>query len=221
MSKTESRTYSMKKTSELLSFHRLAPHILLHMKAKTMIMYMKAKKMTIVAAMLFMASAAYAGFDYDAATNGIGDWNLLTLGGFTFAKPVSVDLAPINAPNADAQYSIRCQLVYQDKNLPRPRSDYEKELARDTGSLLNDWLQEFIADQYVGAEYSDLFPKYYNCWFTEDLNFRFPAYVAGKIAKIGNAARINIAAVTVTVNAEGEFRAELEEYWRSLHPDEQ
>ena len=186
------------------------------MKTKTM--YMKTKKMTIVAAMLFMASAAYAEFDYQAATNGIGDWNLLTLGGFTFAKPVSVDLAPTNAPNAGAQYSIRCQLVYADKNLPRPETTQEMRAALATGSLLNAWLKEFIAAQYVGAEYSDLFLKYYDSRFTEDINVRFPEYVEEKIAEMDDDVRIDIAAVTVTVNAEGEFRAELEEYWRGLRP---
>ena len=205
MSRTGFRTDSTKKTSEQLSFTGVGVHIFFHMKAKIT---------TIAAAMLLTASAAYAEYDCQTVTSGIGDWNLLTLGGFTFAKPMSVDLAPTNAPKADAQYSIRCQVVYQDRNLPRPETDEETVVARATGKLLNGWLKELVADQYVGAEYSDLLSKYYDGRFTEDLNARFPAYVAEKIAEMEDGVRIDIAAVTVTVNAEGEFFADLAELWR-------
>ena len=205
MSKTRFRTGSMKKTSSHLSFTAVTAHIFLCMKTK---------KLMVVAAMLSMASAVYAWFDCQVASNGIGDWNLVTLGGYTFAKSISVDLAPTNAPKADAQYSIRCQVVYQDRNLPRPKTDEERDEARKTGNRLNDWLKELVADQYVGAEYSDLLSKYFDVQFAEDLNCRFPAYAAEKIAEMDEDERIDIATVTVTVNAEGEFYADLAELWR-------
>ena len=205
MSKTGFRTDSMKKASEALSSTGVNAHIFLCMKTKILM---------VVAAMLTMVSAAYAGYDYQVASNDIGDWNLVTIGGYTFAKSTLVDLAPTNAPKADAQYSIRCQVVYKDNNMPRPKTDEEAAVARATGKLLNIWLKEFAADQYGGAEYSDLLPKYCDGRFTEDLNARFPAYVAEKIAEMEDDVRIDIDAVTVLVNAEGEFFADLVEFWR-------
>lgn len=205
MSKTGFRTDSMKKAYELLSFTGMNVHIFLCMKTKTLM---------VVAAMLSMASAAYAGYDCQVASNDIGDWNLVTIGGYTFAKSISLDLAPTNAPKADARYSIRCQVVYQDRNLPRPKTEKEMGFARATGGLLNIWLKEFVAEQYVGAEYSDLLSKYCDGRFTEDLNVRFPAYVVEKIAEMDEDERVDVAAVTVTVNAEGEFQADLVELWR-------
>ena len=169
---------------------------------------MKGKTIAVVAALLFMTSAAHA-YDFDPIVNGIGDWNLLTLGGFTFARPVSIDLMPTNAPNAGTRYSIRCQVVYKDRNLPRPETEDEKEVARATGTLLNEWLMDLIADQYAGAEFADLLSVYYDGRLVADLNDRFPSYVAERIEGIKTNARINIAAVTVIVNAEGELRSKL------------
>ena len=212
MLKTGFRTDSMKKAYEHLSSTRVNAHIFSCMKTKTLI---------VVAAMLSMVSAAYAGYDCQVASNGIGDWNLVTIGGYTFAKSISLDLAPTNAPKSEAQYSIRCQVVYQDRNIPRPKTEKEMDFARATGSLLNIWLKELVADQYGGAEYADLLSKYFAGWFTEDINARFPAYVAEKIAEMDDDVRIDIAAVTVTVNAEGEFYADLAELWRQQTPAQQ
>ena len=204
MSKTGHHTYSTKKISDQLSFHRGDVHIFTCMKTKALI---------VVAAVLSMTSAVCA-HDFDPIVNGIGDWDILTLGGYTFARSISIDLAPTNAPKADARYSIRCQVVYKDNNIPRPKTDEEKALVRATGSLLNIWLKEVVAEQYVGAEYSDLLSKHYDKQFTENLNELFPAYVAEKIAEMDDDVRIDVAVVTVTVNAEGELHADLVELWR-------
>ncbi len=169
---------------------------------------MKSKIIVAVAAMLIMVSAAHA-YDFDPIDNGIGDWNLLTLGGFVFARSVSIDLMPTNAPNSDARYSIRCQVVYKDKNLPRPETEDEKELALATGKLLNEWLEDFIADRYVGRAFAELLLAYYDKKFVDEINDCFPAYVAEKVKEIASRVRINITAVTVIVNAEDEFRSEL------------
>ncbi len=164
-------------------------------------------------AVLSMMSAAQA-YDCQIIGSGIGDSNLLTLGGFTFAKPISVDLKPKNAPNAGVRYSIRCQVVYEDKNLQRPETDDEVKVARETGSLLNELLLVFVADQYVGADFSELLSVYYARQFTDDLNEKFQDYVTEKLSAMDVGRRINIATVTVTVNAEGEFRAALAELKR-------
>ena len=211
MQKAKSHTDSMKKGSKSTSSTGGSAHTLLCMRTKMLM---------LLAAVLAIA-AAHAEYDCQVVSNGIGDWNLLTIGGYTFAKPVSIDLSPTNAPNADAQYSIRCQVVYQDRNIPRPKTKKEMRFARATGNLLNIWLKDFVADQYVGAEYSDLLSKYCDGRFTEDLNGRFPAYVAEKIAEMDDDMRIDIAAVTVTVNAEGEFFADLVELWRQQKSAEQ
>ena len=171
---------------------------------------MKSKIIVAVAMMLVMASAAYA-YDFDPIDNGIGDWNLLTLGGFVFARSVSIGLMPTNAPNSDARYSIRCQVVYKDKNLPRPETEDDKEVALATGKLLNEWLKDYIADRYVGREFAELLLAYYDKKFVDELNDCFPVYVAEKVKEIASRVRINIVAVTVLVNAEGEFRAALVE----------
>ena len=190
----------MRAKSEIAVIHWLDAH---------MIQYMKSKTLLTVAAMSVMALAAFADYDCQIISSGIGDSNLLTLGGFTFARPVSIDLMPTNAPNAGTRYSIRCQVVYKDRNLPRPKTEDEKEVARATGTLLNEWLMDLIADQYAGAEFADLLSVYYDGRLVADLNDRFPSYVAERIEGIKTNARINIAAVTVTVNAEGELRSKL------------
>ena len=174
---------------------------------------MKTNSLIVMTAVLSMISAAHA-YDCQTIDSGIGDLNLLTLGGFTFAKPISVDLKPKNAPNAGIRYSIRCQVVYEDKNLQRPETDEEVKLARETGSILNELLLAFVADQYIGAEFSELLSVYYARRFTDDLNEKFQDYVTEKISAMDVGRRINISTVTVTVNAEGEFRAGLAELKR-------
>ena len=211
MQKAKFHTDSMKKGSKSTSSTGRSAHTLLCMRTKILMLF---------AAVLAIA-VAHAEYDCQVVSNGIGDWNLLTLGGYTFAKSISMDLSPTNAPKADAQYSIRCQIVYKDNNLPRPMTDEETVVARATGNLLNDWLKELVADQYVGAEYADLVSTYCDGRLTEDLNGRFPAYVAEKTAVMDDDERIDIAAVTVTVNAEGEFYAELAERWRQQTSAEQ
>ena len=205
MSKTAFHTDSMKTKSEIVVIHRLAAHILFRMRAKISI---------FTVAILAMVLVSYAEHDYQIISSGIGDSNLLTVGGFTFAKPILIDLMPTNVPNYDMRYSIRCQVVYKDKNLPRPETDEEKTLARATGKLLNSWLEDLVKERYTGVEFADLLVKYHDARFTEDLNSRFAEYVADKINEVKSRVRINIETVTVTVNAEGEFRAVLAELWK-------
>lgn len=170
---------------------------------------MKTRLWLVIAVAFTCATTLYA-HNYQGYQNVIGDWNVLTLGGYTIANPISVDLAPTNAPDASAQYSIRCQLIYRDNRIPRPRSDNELKIVLGTGNVLNEWLRDFIANEYAGSDYDDLFEKYKNCMLAEDLNARFPEYIAEQILKIEDPlARPDVDTVTVTVSAEGAFRDDL------------
>ena len=167
-------------------------------------------KPCLVIAVAFTCATALSEHNYQGYENGIGDWNVLTLGGYTIAKPISVDLAPTNAPDISVQYSIRCQLIYRDNLIPRPTSDDELDIVIRTGDVLNWWLKDFIADEYAGAEYDDLLAKYKSGALAYDLNTKFPGYIAEQISKIEDPrARPNIDTVTVTVSAEGAFRKDL------------
>ena len=167
-------------------------------------------KLCLVIAVAFTCVTALAEHNYQGYENVIGDWNVLTLGGYTIAKPISVDLAPTNAPDAGAQYSIRCQLIYRDNLIPRPTSDDEFDIVIRTGVVLNWWLKDYIASEYAGVEYADLLAKYKSGTFAIGLNAKFPEYIAEQISKLEDPrARPDVDTVTVTVSAEGAFREDL------------
>ena len=108
------------------------------------------KKMSILFLVsAFVCTTAFADYDCQVSSNGIGDWRLVTIGGFTFAKPISIDLYPTNAPLRDTAYPIRCQVIYKDNQIVRPMSDDELEIIRRTGETLNSWLVEFIVADYI------------------------------------------------------------------------
>ena len=151
----------------------------------------------------------FAEHNYRVSLNAIGDWNLLTLGGYTFTKKISIDLFPANAPDEHAKYSIRCQVIYKDKTIPCPMSDEDLKVVRKTGDDLREWLKDFISRECVGRDYEDLFNAYKSGKFAENLNEHFPAYVAEQIAALDPSERPDIDAVTVTVEAEGAFMEEL------------
>ena len=169
---------------------------------------MKTKKNLVLAALLACA-AVFAEHDYQISLNGIGDWNLLTVGGYTFTKKISVDLAPANAPNEEARYSIRCQVIYKDKTIPRPMSDEDFKVVRKTGDVLRKWLQAFISSECAGRDYENLFNAYKTGKFSENLNEQFPKYVTEQIAALDPDKRPNVDTVTVAVEAEGAFMEEL------------
>ena len=158
---------------------------------------------------MLACATVIAEHDCQVSLNEIGDWNLLTLGGYTFTKKISVDLAPANAPDEDAQYSIRCQVIYKDKSIPRPMSDEDVKVVRKTGNDLRKWLREFISGECVGRDYEHLFNAYKSGKFAENLNDQFPKYVAEQIAALDPDKRPNIDTVTVAVEAEGVFLEEL------------
>ena len=170
---------------------------------------MKAKIQIALALLFAFTLASYAEV---TARNGIGDWNLVSIGGFTFAKALSIDLMPTNAPKAGVRYSIRCQVIYEDHDIPSPRTDEEFGLLLETGELLNEWVGELIAQKYMGMEFEDLFARYYSKNLADEVNSLFPIYVKEKIEAMESGNRPNIKTVTVQVEAEGEFRNELVKY---------
>ena len=174
---------------------------------------MKTKTLTFVAAMLAAASAAYAEIDRQTIRNGYGDMNMLTLGGFTLAKPTSIDLNPTNAP-AGARYSVRCQIVYRDNDLPYPKNKYEERLARKVGDFLNGWLKDYFSSRYCGMEFVDLIAVYYDGWLSQDVKENFREYVATRFEAMGPDSHHDIEIVAVTVNAEGELKGVLSELWK-------
>ena len=168
------------------------------------------KKIIIASISVLMCSIAVAAFDCQTSENGIGDWNVVTVGGFTFGKIVSIDLAPTNAPDMNMRYAARCQIIYRDNLIQRPMSDDEFEQVRDTGDTLNLWLKEFVADEYAGLEYDDLLDVYISGDFAQNLNECFPKYVADEISKMAPEDRFDIDTVTVVIAAEGAFKEDLE-----------
>ena len=156
---------------------------------------------------------AVAEYNCWASVNGIGDYMIVAVGEldkpFTMAKPISIDLAPTNAPDENASYSVRCRVCYIDNLLPCPKSDDDLKLVRLTGKVLNSLLKEFIAGQYVAAEYKELIEAYFNGDFVRDLNKRFKDYVADQISGMGPSVRLDISIITVETEAEGAFREDL------------
>ena len=121
---------------------------------------------------------------------------------------------PANAPNADAKYPIRCQIAYKNNKIPHPKTELEEGRVRTTSDLLNKWLKEFIEDQYVGVEFSELIATFEEGDFADDLRDEFEWWVEDKIATQDLDACIDVEIVDVHVYAEGELSAELVELWR-------
>ena len=169
---------------------------------------MKIKYFLSLAAALIGATVV-AEHDYQCYSNDIGDFKILTIGGYTFAEPIVIDLAPTNAPDATARYSLRCRVAYKDNLTPRPTSDAEFELVLNIAGVMNSWLKEFIGQEYVGAEYAELLKAYKSGEIRKDLEQKFPEYVAEQISALKPSGRPDIETVTVEIEAEGSFKHEL------------
>ena len=156
-----------------------------------------------------LGATTVAAHDYQCYSNEIGDSKILTMGGYTFAEPMVVDLAPTNAPDATARYSLRCRVAYKDNLTPRPTSDAEFELVLKIASDINSWLKDFIDGEYGGAEYEDLLKAYKSGKIRKHLKAIFPDYVAEQISAMDPSERPDIETVTVEIEAEGLFKDEL------------
>jgi len=166
-------------------------------------------KMKLLSTLVFVLAIASSAFAEATLENGIGDRILVSVGsGVTLAKPVSIDLMPTNAPVSNAKYSIRGRVIYEDDDIPSPTED-SLDRVEDTWELLNKWLKEFVSGRYAGMEYEDLIAYYYEKKLSLEINDLFPIYIEEQMGEMAAEDRPNIKTVTVEVEAEGEFRAEL------------
>lgn len=182
-------------------------------------MNMKSKVVAcLFAAQVAILTAEAKSYDCQMFSNGIGDRGLLTIGGLTFTKAVSIDLMPTNAPATNASYTVRCQIVYENASMPRPSSYDELKVVLATGETLNGWLEELVDEQYRGAEFDSLLEEYGAKRFAADANARFRDYVAERLAVLDE--KLDLETVTVTIEAEGAFRDELMKRYVELQQEE-
>ena len=177
-------------------------------------------KTKLLSSLVFVLAIASTVFAEVTAKNGIGDRNLVSIKGITFAKPFSIDLMPTNAPVSNASYSIRCRIIYEDDDIPSPTQDLLDRVC-DTWELLNKWLGEWVTSRYAGMEYKDLITYYYGKDLSVEINDEFPRYVEEQIGEMAAEYRPNIKTVTVEVEAEGKFRDALIQLMESDPGEEQ
>lgn len=165
-------------------------------------------KITMFSAVVLSCVALFA-HDYQIVSNGIGDSALITLGGYTFAKPVSIDLKLTNMPVDGEECTVRFQVIYLDNSMPRPKTRTELRFVRIVGKFLNEWLKDFIESEYQDVEYERMLRAYLSGEFVDDINNRFPEYVVDMINRMNPDEQFNLDTVTVLAEAEGTFRADL------------
>ena len=161
---------------------------------------------------LLGVTALAAKHDCQILSNGIGDSYLVTIGGFSFARPYSIDFFPMNAPLAHASYPVHCRLVFKNRKLDRLMTCGDKDAIRKIGDLLNEWLYEFMIIEYAGIEYADLRRKYLSRDFVEEVKRFFPEYVDDKISNMDPDGRIDVEIITVEIEAIGAFHDDLIAY---------
>lgn len=168
---------------------------------------MSLKVFSVLAAVAFSAVSAMAdAYPYLCQPNVIGDRRLVSIDGVktSFARDVVVDLLPTNAPAGS--YEIRCRVVYADPDMPIPGERIEQfdHFERIDG-LLEGWLREFVASEYVGAEFRDLVARYYQGDLAKDLDVMFKRYAGERLAeleKAGEGVRLDVIMVEVSSAAD-------------------
>ena len=162
------------------------------------------KKILTVLATALISTTVVAAIPH-LGLNAIGDLGLVTLGEYAFSNPLTVNLAPTNAPLADGVYAIRCQIIYVDEDVQVPKDDVSLELLRQTGDWLTDRLREFIEGNYAGAEFEDLRDRYFEGAIGIDLAEKFPAFVRARMVE----ANLKVDIVKVQIFADGDLRRAL------------
>ena len=168
----------------------------------------------------FALAGAACAFDYQDEISSNGDLEVVTVGGLTFGKEVSVPLLPSEVPLAGERYSLCCRIVYADRALPRPETDEDLEAVHDTGRVLNRWLAEFVAEFSSAVDFQDLLARYAEKSFVQELNADFAAYVAKRCEAMPAGEKIDVDAVVVTVKAEGAFKEALERFREQAEREE-
>lgn len=133
-----------------------------------------------------------------------GNLDLATLNGYDFAKPVSVDLDPVGAPDPSARYTVRCTICFRDRAAP---ADEENPVERidARGSVLNAWLRAYVRGSFARQPFSTLVVRYADGQLANDLSNGFinePTY-----RRVLRESGLEV--VAVTVQAEGAFKSEL------------
>lgn len=162
------------------------------------------KKILTVFAAALISTTAVAAVPH-LGLNAIGDLGLVTLGEYAFSNPLTVDLAPTNAPQAGGVYAVRCQIIYVDEDVQEPKDVVSLELLRRTGDWLSERLREFIGGNYAGAEFEDLCNRYFEGEIGIDLDEKFPAFVRARMIE----ANLKVNIVKVQVFADGDLRRAL------------
>lgn len=173
---------------------------------------MKMKLTLFIVGVLLGVTALAAKHDCQILSNGIGDSYLVSSGGFSFARPYSIDFFQMNAPLADVPYSVRCRILFKDHKLGRLMTCDDKDAIRKIGDLLNEWLDEFMFVEYAGIEYADLRRMYLSRDFVQEVNRFFPEYVDYKISDMDSDARIDVEIIIVEIEAIGAFYEDLIAY---------
>ena len=181
----------------------------------------------MVAFMYSLAFASYNDYDCQVAFNEIGDLNLIMMSGrCMFTTPVSINLSPTNALAENAQYSVRCRVVYENKSFSRFKSNDDVYNAQIYSDIINSLLKEFVQEEffiknYNWFDYGALLEDYLDGEFSDRLEKQFTEYAKEKIKeakaniKAKDQRRIpNIDIVTVEVMAESMFREDLEDLFK-------
>ncbi|MCR5413536.1 MAG: serine/threonine protein kinase [Kiritimatiellae bacterium] len=123
--------------------------------------------------------------------------------GFRFSAPFSMDMMPVNAPDADAKYTVSLQIVYTDGSAGRPETEETLAAAAKAGERLNGWLEEYVASEHRGKEFEDLVDELRQKEVEEDINEYFPAFVEDKMDAIDPQKAFRVDSMTVAVEPEG------------------
>ncbi len=158
---------------------------------------------------LALLPLAAADFDRQEVAYGVGNWTVLTVGGYTFTRPFSFDLAPTNLPKAVKRATIRCQIVYENEALARPADQAEFEFVLAIGDQMNaslaDWLS---ANGWVGRDYAELVAGFADDSLRFDLQDDFAKEVQASFQERG----LDLRVVSVLVEAEGDLARDLARY---------
>ena len=173
---------------------------------------MKIKIFTMLLASLASMLVVYAG-KVSATDSEIGDRYILAASGdFTFTKPAEFDLSPINAPDNNAVYGIRCRVVYCNNEIKCPKTEEDFAIANCARKILSGWLKEFIAERCSEADFQELLEAYVAGDFAENLNEDFKNYVKDQNEKLSSGERLDVEIGMVEVVSVDAFEAALLAY---------
>lgn len=147
-------------------------------------------------------------YDCQSISTAIGDEDVFTFHGITFARPFEFDFAPTNAPSENA-YAADFQLIYKNDELSRATEANTQEIL-DTSIMLNECLKDFLDEQYVGADYGEFLSAYFSGALAKDIIAKFPAYMSAKLAEtLDDSADDTIHFVALKITARGALREAL------------